>query len=54
MFDPLTVIPDLSKPSAILVLSISALALMSALTIVPSFIFAEVIELSLISSSVTS
>ena len=44
MFAELTVIPDLSKPSAILVLAIFALALISASTIVPSFILTEVIE----------
>ena len=42
MFAELTVIPDLSNPSAILLLSIAALALMSALTIVPSNILADV------------
>ena len=38
MFAELTVMLDLSKPSAILVFSIAALALMLALTIVPSAI----------------
>ena len=42
MFAELTVMLDLSKPSAILLLAISALALISALTIVPSNILADV------------
>ena len=42
MFAELIVIPDLSKPSAILLLSISAFALISALTIVSSAISVEV------------
>ena len=50
MFAEFIVIPDLSKPSAILLLSISALALISALTIAPSFILAEVTALSLTSA----
>ena len=53
MLAELTVIPDLSRPSAILLLSIAALALMSALTIVLSLIFAEVTAPSMMSSSVT-
>ena len=48
MFAELTVIPDLSNPSAILLLLISALALISALTIVPSNILFDVTCPSLI------
>ena len=42
MFAEFTVMPDLSNPSAILLLSIAAFALMSALTIVSSAISVEV------------
>ena len=48
MFAEFTVMPDLSKPSAILLLSIAALALMSALTIVSSAISVEVTAPALI------
>ena len=54
MFAELTVIPDLSNPSAILLLLISALALISALTIVPSNILFDVTCPSLIWCSTTS
>ena len=52
MLSELTVMPALSNPSAILVFAISALAFISALTIVPSAILEEVTAPSSISWSV--